>query len=71
MKVSNWFLQGGKRSNLDVSSKAKILEKKFILKNINSDDSIGTEKKVEFAIQSANKSINQKKCQSKIKRIGI
>jgi len=65
LKVSNWFLQGGKRIDLNVSSKAKILEKKFILKNINSGDSIGTEKKVEFLIRLANKSINQSKKVSK------
>jgi len=65
LKVSDWFLQVGKRSYLNVSSKAKILEKKYILKNINSGDSIGTEKKVEFLIRLANKSINQSKKVSK------
>ncbi len=50
---------------MNVSSKAKILEKKYILKNINSGDSIGTEKKVEFLIRLANKSTNQSKKVSK------
>jgi len=68
LRISNWFLQGGKRCNLNDSTvNAKKLKERYVYKNIDSDDSFGTENKVEFVVQSAT---NQKK-NRKVKRIGM
>ena len=61
MRVSNWFLQDGKRSSEDLSSvNAKKLAEKYSLKNFTSYDFFGTERKVEFVIQSAKMKNNHK-----------
>lgn len=61
LRVSNWFLQDGKRSSEDLSSvNAKKLAEKYSLKNFTSYDFFGTERKVEFVIQSAKMKNNHK-----------
>jgi hypothetical protein len=68
LTASYWFFQGGRRgSSNDLSVNAEKLKERYCLKNINSDDSFGTEKKVEFVVKSA----SNQKMNRIVKRIGI
>jgi hypothetical protein len=50
LRAGYWFLKGGKLNNNDSSEKAGIIKRRFMLKNIDTEEITGTETKVEFVI---------------------